>query len=94
MVINLNYIAFILAVVSCFLSYKALKLNKLARSSVQPECKSVVNQRVLSAVKEFDKKGKQLVYCVVRFDGDELDHVLVNLQDFSVISPSDDIPGT
>lgn len=90
----MNYFAFILAVFSCYLSYKALKINKEARASAQPELKNAVNQRVVNSVKEFDKKGKQIIYCKVKFEGDELEHVLVNLEDLSVISATENNPGT
>lgn len=90
----MNYFAFILACVSCYLSMKALKMNKQARASAQPECKNAVNQRVVNSIKDSDKKGKQIIYAAVKFDGDELEHVLVNLQDLSVISATENNPGT
>lgn len=83
----------ILAIISMVLSIKTMKAVKEQRASTSPECKNALNQRVLTTVKQYDKKGKQIVYCVVKLDGEELEHVIVNIQDFSVIS-ANDVSGT
>lgn len=83
----------ILAIISIVLSIKTMKAVKEQRASTSPECKNALNQRVLTTVKQYDKKGKQIVYCVVKLDGEELEHVIVNIQDFSEISASN-VSGT
>lgn len=88
----MNGLAFISFVMSCFLFglyVFLLKQMKKGSLSVQSVCKNALNARVVSAVRQYDKKGKQIVYCAVKLDGEELEHVLVNIQDLSSISPVD-----
>lgn len=85
------FICVVLSAVSMYFSVKTRKELKERRASESYECKNVVNQRVLQAVKNFDKKGKQIVYAVVKLEGDELEHVLLNLQDLSEITAEDEL---
>lgn len=88
----MEFISLILATISIILSFKVLKDVKNHRTVSSPDCKNALNQKIINSIKSFDKKGKQIVYCVVKLDGDEVEHVLVNIQDLSVISV--DNPGT
>lgn len=81
----MTYLSIFLSLVSLFLSIKVMKSVKQKAVSAA-ECKNALNQRVVSSVKEYDKKGKQIVYAAVKFDGDEVEHILVNIQDLSSIS--------
>lgn len=88
----MNGLAFISFVMSCALFglyVSLIKQLKKGSLSVQSVCKNALNARVVSAVRQYDKKGKQIVYCAVKLDGEELEHVLVNIQDLSSISPAD-----
>lgn len=86
---GLTFIAFVLSCISFALSLKLIKQLKQGTASAQTECKNALNARVVQSVKQYDKKGKQIVYCVVKLDGEELEHVLVNIQDLSLISPAE-----
>lgn len=88
----MEFISLILSTISIILSFKVLKDVKKQRTLSSPDFKNALNQKIVNSIKSFDKKGKQVVYCVVKLDGDELEHVLVNIQDLSVISV--DNPGT
>lgn len=88
----MEFISLILATISIILSFKVLKDVKKQCTASSPDCKNALNQKIINSIKSFDKKGKQIVYCVVKLDGDEVEHVLVNIQDLSVISV--DNPGT
>lgn len=81
----MTYISLILSIISLTFSFKVMK-NIKKKSASAAECKNALNQRVVSSVKEYDKKGKQIVYAAVKFDGEEVEHILVNIQDLSSIS--------
>ncbi len=80
------FICIVISTISLYLTIKTRKELKEKCASESYECKNVVNQRVLTAVKNFDKKGKQIIYAAVKLEGDELEHVLINLQDYSEIT--------
>lgn len=86
---GLAFIAFVLACISCGMNASLLKKLKQGSASAQSVCKNALNARVVSAVKQYDKKGKQIVYCAVKLDGEDLEHILVNIQDLSSISPAE-----
>lgn len=84
-----SFISFVLSCISLGISTALFKNLKQSAASAPSECKNALNARVVSAVKQYDKKGKQVVYCAVKLDGEELEHVLVNIQDLSSISLAD-----
>lgn len=86
---GLAFIAFVLACFSLGMTARNVKQLKQGTASAQSVCKNALNARVVSAVKQYDKKGKQIVYCAIKLDGDDLEHILVNIQDLSSISPAD-----
>lgn len=83
------FISFVLSCISLGISAAIFKKLKQGSASAPSECKNALNSRVVSAVKQYDKKGMQVVYCAVKLDGEELEHILVNIQDLSSISAAE-----
>lgn len=85
----MQVLSIVLSCISLGISFALAKRLKQVSASAPSECKNALNARVVSAVKQYDKKGKQIVYCAVKLDGEELEHVLVNIQDLSSISAAE-----
>lgn len=76
----MQYISLILSVFACAFSYKLLKETAARKPA------PLKNQSVIDRI----SNEREVVYCVIKYYGDEVPHVLIDRRDYSVIRPDPD----